>query len=100
LEDAVVTITDVPERDGWWRSVVIALSRTGLSTSRSLARMTSDADREDLKDSLLDLSTRLAALDETVEEGNEDARASLTEAWRAYNRLARIIDPLMVCRRR
>jgi hypothetical protein len=58
--------------------------------------MISDADHDSLKDALLDLSMRLTALDEIIKEDNEDARTSLTEAWRAYNRLARIIDPLMV----
>jgi hypothetical protein len=58
--------------------------------------MISDADHDSLKDALLDLSMRLTAFDESIEEDNEEARTSLTEAWRTYNLFARIVDPLMV----
>jgi hypothetical protein len=58
--------------------------------------MIPDAEHESLKDALLQLSTCLTALDEKVEDDNEAARDSLTGAWRAYNALARVVDPRMV----
>jgi hypothetical protein len=55
-----------------------------------------DANHENMKDALPALNARLVELDDRVADDNEAARESLTGAWRAYNRLARIVDPTMV----
>jgi hypothetical protein len=57
-----------------------------------------DIHHEDLRDALRALNARLVELDDRVPDDNEAARDSLTGAWRAYNRLARIIDPTIVAR--
>lgn len=58
--------------------------------------MIDDIHHEDLKDTLRTLNARLVDLDDRVPDDNEDARESLTGAWRAYNRLARVVDLTMV----
>jgi hypothetical protein len=55
-----------------------------------------DIHHEDLKDALRSLNARLVELDDHVPDDEEAARDSLTAAWRAYNRLARVVDPRMV----
>jgi hypothetical protein len=55
-----------------------------------------DAQHEDLKDALRALNARLVELDDRVPDNVAEARDSLTGAWRAYNRLARVVDPTMV----
>jgi hypothetical protein len=55
-----------------------------------------DIHHEDLKDALRALNARLVELDDRVPDNAEEARDSLTRAWRAYNRLARVVDPTMV----
>jgi hypothetical protein len=57
-----------------------------------------DIHHEDLRDALRALNAPLVELDDRVPDDNEAARDSLTGAWRAYNRLARIIDPTIVAR--
>jgi hypothetical protein len=49
-----------------------------------------------MKDALRTLNARLVELDDRVRDDAEDARESLTGAWRAFNRLARVVDPTMV----
>jgi hypothetical protein len=55
-----------------------------------------DIHHEDLKDGLPALNARLVELDDRVPDDNEDARDSLTGAWRTYNRLAGVADPTVV----
>ena len=57
--------------------------------------MIDDIHHEDLKNALQSLNARLVELDDRVSDDNEAARESLTGAWRAYNRLARVVDPTM-----
>ncbi|MGP8163442.1 MAG: hypothetical protein ACLQAN_06655 [Acidimicrobiales bacterium] len=35
-------------------------------------------------------------LDNRINDNDEASRRSLPEAWRGYNRLARVVDPTMV----
>lgn len=55
-----------------------------------------DADREQLRDRLTDLAQRLTELDSRIDEEDDDSRRSLTEAFRAFNGLARILAPELV----
>jgi hypothetical protein len=50
----------------------------------------------DLGVDLNNLSVRLIELDERITEDNYEARRSLTEAFRHFNRLARIFAPELV----
>ena len=50
-----------------------------------------DIHHEDLKDALRALNARLVELDDRVPDDEENTRKSLTGAWRAYNRLARVV---------
>jgi hypothetical protein len=77
---------------------VPCLARPVVTSLRSVPLVIDDMDHEDLKDTLRALNARLVELDDRVPDANQAARDSLTSAWRAYNRLARIIDPTMVAR--
>ena len=50
----------------------------------------------DLRADLNNLLTRLLELDQRITEDNYDARRSLTEAFRHFNRLAQVFDPELV----
>jgi hypothetical protein len=58
--------------------------------------MISDEDHERLRTALSDLSVRLAERDDRIADEDEASRTSLTEAWRKFNALARIIDPRQI----
>lgn len=74
------------------------LARQATTSPRSVRRVIDDAHHENMKNALHTLNARLVELDDLISDDNEDARQSLTGAWRAYNRLARVVDPTMVAR--
>jgi hypothetical protein len=55
-----------------------------LLSPRSVRRVIDDAHHENMKDALRALNARLVELDDRVLDA-EDARESLTGAWRSYN---------------
>ena len=50
----------------------------------------------DVQADLNNLLIRLLEMDQRMMEDNYDARRSLTEAFRHFNRLARVFDPKLV----